>query len=108
MIIETQSLFDYLGKPAGSDLGQKVHAAAIAKGAHIGTKDIETSLVPSGYVCMYPISFLDEYFDRKPAVQVALEDKIKLLEDKVQLLEDKIDLLLPHFKSNKEADDLPF
>ena len=36
MIIETQSLFDYLGRPAGSDLGQKVHAAAVGKGVYIG------------------------------------------------------------------------
>ncbi len=108
MIIETQSLFDYLGRPAGSDLGQKVHAAAVGKGVHIGTKDIEPSLVPAGYVCMYPISFLDEYFNRKPAEQVALEDKIRLLEDRVKLLEDKIDLLLPHFKPNNKVDDLPF
>jgi len=57
---------------------------------------------------MYPTSFLDEYFNRKPAAQVALEDKIRLLEDKVKLLEDKVDLLYPHLKSNKEADDLPF
>ena len=108
MLIETQSLFDYLGRPAGSDLGQKVHAAAVGKGVYIGKKDIEKSKIPAGYVCMYPISFLDEYFDRKPAAQVALEDRVKILEDKVKLLEDKIDLLLPHFKPNKEADDLPF
>lgn len=108
MIIETQSLFDYLGRPAGSELGQKVHFAAVAKGVHIGKKDIETSLIPAGYVCMYPTSFLDEYFNKKPAAQVALEDKIKLLEDKVKLLEDKVDLLYPQLKSNKEADDLPF
>ena len=77
--MEAQSLYDYLGKPAGPDLGEKVYAAAIA-----------------------------EYFNRKSDVQAALEDKVKILEDKVQLLEDKIDLLLPHFKSNKEVDDLPF
>ncbi len=108
MLIETQSLYDYLGRPAGKDLGTKVHAAAVAKGVYVGTKDIEKHLVPSGYVCMYPTSFLDEYFNRKPAAQVALEDKIRLLEDKVKLLEDKVDLLYPHLKSNKEADDLPF
>ena len=108
MIIETQSLYDYLGRPAGKDLGTKVHAAAVAKGVYIGKKDIETSIVSAGYVCMYPTSFLDEYFNKKPAAQVALEDKIKLLEDRIKLLEDKVDILAPHFKSNKEADDLPF
>tara|TARA_B100000900_G_scaffold392798_1_gene388658 strand:+ start:2332 stop:2658 length:327 start_codon:yes stop_codon:yes gene_type:complete len=108
MLIETQSLYDYLGRPAGKDLGTKVHAAAVSKGVYVGKKDIETSLVPAGYVCMYPTSFLDEYFNKKPAAQVALEDKIRLLEDRVKLLEDKIDLLLPHFKSNNKVDDLPF
>jgi len=100
MVIETQSLFDYLGRPAGSDLGQKVHASAVAKGVYIGTKDIEKSLVPSGYVCMYPISFLDEYFDRKPAAQVSLEDRVRILEEKVKQLEGG--------EIVRKEDDLPF
>jgi len=103
MIIETQSLFDYLGRPAGSDLGQKVHAAAVGKGVHIGTKDIEPSLVPAGYVCMYPISFLDEYFNRKPAEQVALEDRVKALEEKLNHLERIVGKA-----ADKKVDDLPF
>tara|TARA_R110002020_G_scaffold6821_2_gene28942 strand:+ start:1701 stop:2012 length:312 start_codon:yes stop_codon:yes gene_type:complete len=103
MVIETQSLFDYLGRPAGSDLGQKVHAAAIGKGVHIGTKDIEKSIVPAGYVCMYPISFLNEYFDRKPAAQVALEDRVKALEEKLEHLERIVGQT-----ADKKVDDLPF
>ena len=103
MVIETQSLFDYLGRPAGSELGQKVHAAAVAKGIHIGTKDIETSIVPQGYVCMYPISFLDEYFDRKPAVQIALEDRVKILEEKLEHLERIVGQA-----ADKKVNDLPF
>ena len=103
MVIETQSLFDYLGRPAGSELGQKVHAAAVAKDVHIGTKDIETSIVPQGYVCMYPISFLDEYFDRKPAVQTALEDRVKILEEKLEHLERIVGQA-----ADKKVNDLPF
>jgi len=103
MVIEAQSLFDYLGKPAGPDLGKKVHDAAIAKGAWIGTKNIETSLVPAGYVCTYSISFLDEYFNRKPAKQVALEDRVKILEEKLEYLERIVGKL-----EDKKADDLPF
>jgi len=108
MVIEAQSLFDYLGRPAGPELGQKVHAAAVAKDVFIGKRSIEKHIVPEGHVCTYQVSFLDEYFNKKPVVQVTLEDKIKLLEDRVKLLEDKADLLYPHLKSNNKADDLPF
>jgi len=103
MVIETQSLFDYLGRPAGSDLGQKVHASAVNKGVHIGTKDIETSLVPAGYVCMYPISFLDEYFNKKPVVQKTLEDRVKALEEKLEHLERIVGQA-----ADEKVDDLPF
>jgi len=106
--MEAQSLYDYLGKPAGPDLGEKVYAAAIAEGAWVGTKNIDPSKSTSGYVRTYLVSFLDKYFNRKSAVQATLEDKVKILEDRIKLLEDKVDILAPHFKSNKEADDLPF
>ena len=87
MVIETQSLYDYLGKPAGSDLGKKIHSAAIAKDVFIGTKEINKNLVPSGYVCTYPITFLDEYFDRKPTTYLNLEERVRALEEKVKQLE---------------------
>ena len=45
MVIETQRLYDYLGKPAGSDLGKKIHSAAIAKDVFIGTKEINKNLI---------------------------------------------------------------
>jgi len=105
MVIESQSLFDYLGKKAGSELGQKVHAAAAAKDVWIGTKEIEKSLVPSGYVCTYPISFLDEYFNKKPSKPIhstVLEDRIEELEKRVEYLEKK------YLKDEKLEDDLPF
>ena len=66
MVIESKSLFDYLGKPAGGELGLEVHAAAVKKDVWIGKKDMEKNIVPAGYVCTYPISFLDEYFNRTP------------------------------------------
>ena len=105
MVIETQSLFDYLGRPAGSDLGQKVHESAVAKGVFIGKKDVEISLVPSGYVCTYPISFLDEYFNKKPSKPIhstVLEDRIEELEKRVEYLEKK------YLKDEELEDDLPF
>ena len=100
MVIESQSLYDYLGRPAGSDLGQKVHAAAIAKGVFIGTKEINKNLVPQGKVCTYPITFLDEYFNRKPTTYLNLEERVRALEEKVKQLEGG-DIV-----SNE--DDLPF
>ena len=87
MVIESKSLFDYLGKPAGDKLGLEVHAAAVKKDVWIGKKDMEKNIVPAGYVCTYPISFLDEYFNRKPAEQVA---KIEALEARIETLEKKI------------------
>ena len=103
MVIEAQSLFDYLGRPAGPDLGKKVHDTAIAKGAWIGTKNIEPSIVPAGYVCTYAISFLDEYFDRKSAAQITLEDRVKILEEKLEHLERIVGQT-----ADKKVDDLPF
>lgn len=105
MVIESQSLFDYLGQKAGSELGKKVHAAATAKDVWVGTKEIEKSLVPSGYVCTYPISFLDEYFNKKPSKPIhstTLEDRIEALEKRVEYLEKK------YLKNKKIEDDLPF
>jgi len=102
MVIESQSLFDYLGKAAGPELGQKVHAAATTKDVWIGTKTIEKSLVPAGYVCTYPISFLDEYFNKKPA-KLSLEDRVKALEEKLNHLERIVGKA-----ADKKVDDLPF
>ena len=105
MVIETQSLYDYLGKPAGSDLGKKIHSAAIAKDVFIGTKEINKNLVPQGKVCTYPITFLDEYFNKKPSKPIhstVLEDRIEELEKRVEYLEKK------YLKDEELEDDLPF
>ena len=102
MVIESQSLYDYLGKPAGPELGQKVHAAAISKGVFIGKKSIEKHIVPEGHVCTYQVSFLNEYFGRKSTIQLNLEDRIEALEKRVSFLEEK------YLKNEKIEDDLPF
>lgn len=55
------SLYDYLGKPAGSALGKAVWNAA--KAARI--KPLEREVVTktySGRILMYPESFLKKYF----------------------------------------------
>lgn len=102
--MEYKSLYEYLGHGAGSKLGKEVAAKATELRLRLEKVEVEKKLSPSGFVYAYPVDFLNEYFNKESS----LEDKVKTLEDKVKLLEDKIDLLLPHFKPNKVADDLPF
>ena len=101
MVIESKSLFDYLGKPAGDKLGLEVHAAAVKKDVWIGQKAIEKHIVPSGYVCTYPVSFLDEYFNK---TSFTLEDRIEALEARIGTLEKKLN----EIKTSEINDDLPF
>jgi hypothetical protein len=55
------SLFDYLKKPAGPDLGKKV--AEFAKQVKVKPKSKEVSNPKyTGTILMYPKSFLDLYF----------------------------------------------
>ena len=55
------SLYDYLGKAAGQELGEEVNKAAQKQGVRMMTKDISNH-VYTGKVQMYPVKFLDEYF----------------------------------------------
>ena len=55
------SLYDYLGKPAGSDLGKKVYLAARAKGANFSQREVSNKAY-TGMVMLHPKSFLKEYF----------------------------------------------
>lgn len=58
------SLYDYLGKAAGSDLGKAVWQAA--KKVKIKPEEREVSTKTySGKILVYPISFLDQYFGKK-------------------------------------------
>jgi len=59
------SLYDYLGKAAGSELGTQVYKAANAQKVKITEKQVSNP-VYSGKILMYPKSFLDEYFKVKP------------------------------------------
>ena len=61
------SLWDFLGKPAGKDLGEKVFTEALinhitVKKRHVSNKKYE------GLVCLYPIKFLEWYFDEKTSL----------------------------------------
>lgn len=59
------SLYDYLGKAAGKDLGNQVYQVASAQKIKITEKQVSNP-VYSGKILMYPKSFLDSYFQVKP------------------------------------------
>jgi len=60
--MEMLSLYDYLNRAAGSELGKKVATAASEQGVPIKEKEISN---PSyqGKILMYPKEFLDNYFN---------------------------------------------
>ena len=55
------SLYDYLGRAAGPELGKRVAAAAVAKNIAFGSRQVENKAY-TGEVLLYPKSFLDEFF----------------------------------------------
>ncbi len=61
MEIEMVSLYDYLKKPAGPELGKLVALAAMNEKIHIESKQVSTPKY-KGNILMYPKSWLDEYF----------------------------------------------
>lgn len=60
---EMLSLFDYLGKPAGSELGKQVAAAAAVDKIKINVKYVSNPKY-KGEILMYPKTWLDIYFDQ--------------------------------------------
>ena len=66
------SLFEYLGKPAGGDLGKKVYLAARAKNVNHSQREVSTRTY-TGMVMLYPKSFLEEYFKGKAEEHKAKE-----------------------------------
>ena len=55
------SLYDYLGKPAGSELGKKVNAYAYIRQTETGLRYVENP-VYKGKIMLYTREFLDEFF----------------------------------------------
>ncbi len=55
------SLYDYLGKAAGRDLGNQVYKAASAQKVKVTEKQVSNPAY-SGKILMYPKSFLDRFF----------------------------------------------
>ena len=59
--MEMKSLFEYLGKPAGSELGKQVAEAATKARVKIDSHYVETKNY-TGQILKYPVEFLNEYF----------------------------------------------
>ena len=55
------SLYDYLGKAAGSELGTQVKAYADLRKTDNGFRDVSNSIY-KGKVMLYGREFLDEFF----------------------------------------------
>lgn len=58
------SLFDYLGRPAGGELGKQVYDAAYQLKVPVETRHVTTKTY-TGDVMLYPEGFLKEYFENK-------------------------------------------
>lgn len=61
---EMLSLYDYLGRPAGSELGKKVAEVATKLKVSINVREVQTKTY-KGQVLLYPKSFLESYFKPK-------------------------------------------
>ena len=75
------SLFDYLGYPAGKELGEQVAAYAKIRKAKCSTRYV-TTLTYTGPVMLYTKEFLNEYFEAKKVFE---EDYTEI---NTQLMED--------------------
>lgn len=66
---EYLSLFDYLGRAAGSDLGKQVAAYAKSKKVKPTTRFVETAKY-KGRILMYPKPLLEDFFKTKEAISI--------------------------------------
>lgn len=60
--VKMLSLFDYLGRPAGKELGKLVATYGIIKNTKFDTRQVSTPNF-KGTVLLYTREFLDEYFN---------------------------------------------
>lgn len=70
---EYLSLYDFLGRAAGPDLGLEVHTAAMRNGVAIGEREVSNSKY-TGKIKLYPKSFLSVYFDTKARLTSTQEE----------------------------------
>ena len=59
--MEMVSLYDYLGRAAGPDLGKQVATAAAKAGVKSEIREV-SNIKYTGPIMLYPRSFLDLYF----------------------------------------------
>jgi hypothetical protein len=78
--MEYLSLYDYLGKPAGGDLGKEVAAAAYKGGVQPLTREISNPKY-TGKVLLYPKDFLDFYFRPTDDLPGAIDYSKTVLDD---------------------------
>jgi hypothetical protein len=84
--VEMLSLYDYLKRPAGKQLGEQVAAYAKLRKAKYGTKQVSNP-VYQGEVMVYTKAFLDECFNAKKLFEPKHED---LTEVNTQLMNDNL------------------
>lgn len=70
---EMMSLYEYLGKAAGSELGKAVANAAMKAKVEITSHEISNPKY-TGTILKYPKSFLDEYFGKTPKMEADIND----------------------------------
>jgi len=61
--MEMKSLYEYLGRAAGSELGKAVATAATKAKVKIDSHEVSNSKY-TGTILKYPVSFLNEYFGK--------------------------------------------
>ena len=83
--MEYKSLYQYLGRAAGSELGSKVMDKAIKYEIKYQKQEVDPKLVPCGFVYSYPVNFLDNFFKKSNTGSIFgdLERRLELLEKKV-------------------------
>ena len=99
--MEYLSLYEYLGKAAGSGLGKQVWEAASKQGIKAQTREVSNPKF-EGTILLYPKDFLEMYF---------LKETTSFLETLPGQIQSNIDDDLPKghdWMGNLGDDDLPF
>jgi len=72
--MEYLSLYDYLGRAAGNNLGKEVAAAASKAGIKLQTREVSNPKY-TGTVLLYPRDFLELYFREPDTFEPTLGDR---------------------------------
>ena len=77
-LTDEMSLFDYLKRPAGPDLGKEVAAAAKKARIQPTTRNVKTKRY-NGAILVYPKQFLDAFFLLNPDLNPDSYENITVL-----------------------------